>query len=93
MELFGGGSRRGYIVIMEGREGRGWRSSDVKLENLVAFFELSHNGGSKVVFSRQPNSGLQSTVMGGSLLVFMGKVVLIGGGKTYVEVLGRAGLL
>jgi hypothetical protein len=31
--------------------------------------------------------------VGGSLLVSMGKVVLIGGGRTYVEVLGRVGQL
>lgn len=92
--MYGGGSHRGRgsIVILEGREGRGWRTFSPELGKVVAIFEPFHGKGSRGVSTRKPTGGSQSTNMGGSSSVSMGKVLMIGGGrKTYAEVLGREG--
>lgn len=94
VEVYGGGGHRGRgsIVILEGREGRGWRTFSPELGKVVVIFEPFHGKGSRGVSTRKPTGGSQSTDMGGSSSVSMGKVLMIGGGrKTYVEVLGREG--
>lgn len=87
------GGPRGLIVIPEGREGRGWRSFAAELRKVVAFFEFSLSTGSRVLFPCQPAGGSKSTDVGGSFSVSMGKELMLGGGKTYAEVLGRVGQL
>lgn len=69
------GEQRGFIVIPEGREGRGWRVCAVELRKVVSFFELSLGERSRTSFPWQPISVLQSNDMGGSSSVSMGKVL------------------
>lgn len=48
MELgeYGIGGRRSFIVILDGREGRGWAGCAAQLRKVVNFFEPSGNVGS-----------------------------------------------
>jgi hypothetical protein len=44
---YGIGGRRSFIVILEGREGRGWAGCAVQLRKVVNFLQPSGNVGSK----------------------------------------------
>jgi hypothetical protein len=58
----------------------------------VAFFDSSLGMGSSVLFSSQPTGGSQSVGVRGSSSVSMGKELVVGGGRrTYMDVLGRTG--
>jgi hypothetical protein len=47
------GNKEGFSVILEGREGRGWRVCAAELRMVVAFLELSLGERSKTLFSWQ----------------------------------------
>jgi len=92
--LIGSDGRRGFIVISEGREWRGWSSFAIEMRKVVSFFGLTFGKGSSFLLSCQPIGGSQLTTVGGPSSISTGKEMTKGDGKrTFAEVVGRVGQL
>lgn len=84
------GGRRSFIIIPEGREGKGWKSCALELQKVLAFFEtdVSARCSSSIVF----HGGFQTFSMGGSVsMVEKKNSTRVVSSRSYVEAMVRLG--
>lgn len=92
MAEYGGGGQRGYIIILERRDGKGWRAFALKLRKVLEFFHLLYNIWSRVEKIEKSLGGVPSTCMGISPSVPVLEPLAVGISKqSYAEVLARSG--
>lgn len=89
---YGGGGPRGFVVIPEGRGGRGWRGFVVELRMFLEYFQSSHGVGRRVNLARSSHSGYPSSGLGVSSSVLLLQVLAWSiGRRSYAKVLVVSG--
>jgi hypothetical protein len=84
------GGLRSFIIIPEGREGKGWKSCALELQKVLAFFETYVNA--RCSSSRVFHSGVQMFSMGGSVsMVEKKNSTRVVSSTSYAEALVRPG--
>lgn len=82
---YGGGGLCSFIVIPEGREGKGWKSCALELRKVLAFFEMYVSA--RCSPSRVFLSGVQMFGMGGSILMVVKNSTGAASSRSYAEAL------
>ena len=88
MAEYVGGGWKGFIVVLEGRGGKGWSSFSLKLHSVLYFVHENHNGGSRpqpVGFQR--GGHFSHGLYGKVLLQALKLPDVVVGYRCYVEVL------
>jgi hypothetical protein len=71
MAKYGGGGRRGYVVILEGRDENGWRAFAFELRKVLELFQSLHDSGIRVKSTGKRKAGLPSNGLGESAKVLV----------------------
>lgn len=85
-----GGGQRGFLIIVKGRDDKGWKAFACELCGMLVHFHWFSSEGRRVLPYRKPLSALRSLggLTSGTKVSFEAV-----GGKLYVEVLVGSGLL